>query len=305
MPSQFVKFDIDDKSLLLPDKDVKLPTGTSVAAKDLLNDTMRIALKKDAKNAIVMLMGKLLEKNPMSYGINRAASCIAPSHLIAINERKRNGKYWNSIINLLYERGSLLRLEADAAKEQYEKFITVVDKEQEKFAKFDYTTDRLDLFLGGYLRHNPTFKEMWKVMILIFTLPHGQAVVERGFNINKDVMVVNLHQESLVAQRLIYDELKSQECNSTSYKISQDLRKSCMTAYNRYNAQGVKQKEEEQKTEKEREKERLLEEISNVDHEIGNVKLTIKNSSAIFLHQFLYIFHTLHDSIPKMNPVYI
>ena len=45
---------------------------------------------------------------------------------------------------------------------------------------------------------------MWKVIQYVFTLPHGQSHVERGFNINDDIMVVNMKAESLVAQRLVY-----------------------------------------------------------------------------------------------------
>ncbi len=36
-------------------------------------------------------------------------------------------------------------------------------------------------------------------------LSHGNAAVERGFSINKECLVENLQQHSLVSQRIVYD----------------------------------------------------------------------------------------------------
>ena len=38
---------------------------------------------------------------------------------------------------------------------------------------------------------------------------HGQASVESGFSINSSIMVENLQEESLVAQRFVYDSVNS------------------------------------------------------------------------------------------------
>lgn len=52
-------------------------------------------------------------------------------------------------------------------------------------------------------------KELWKVVKLLLALSHGQATVERGFS-NKEVMVENLAQHSLAAQRVICDHVRSE-----------------------------------------------------------------------------------------------
>ena len=51
------------------------------------------------------------------------------------------------------------------------------------------------------------YNELWGIWIFVFTLNHGQAAVERGFNINKDTQVENLRETSLVSLRLVYDEV--------------------------------------------------------------------------------------------------
>ena len=40
-------------------------------------------------------------------------------------------------------------------------------------------------------------------------MSHGNTTVESGFSINGDMLVENLHEESLVAQRVVYDAIQS------------------------------------------------------------------------------------------------
>ena len=44
----------------------------------------------------------------------------------------------------------------------------------------------------------------------VFILSHGNAGDERGFSINKEYLVPNLIEESLVAQRIVYDNVHDQ-----------------------------------------------------------------------------------------------
>ena len=43
---------------------------------------------------------------------------------------------------------------------------------------------------------------------MIFTLSHGQATVERGFSVNKDIIATNMLQRTIVAQLKICDGVK-------------------------------------------------------------------------------------------------
>lgn len=52
------------------------------------------------------------------------------------------------------------------------------------------------------LEVNVKFPLLWKVFKILLLLSHGQASVERGFSINKNLSVYNLQQESLVSLRL-------------------------------------------------------------------------------------------------------
>ena len=50
---------------------------------------------------------------------------------------------------------------------------------------------------------------MWCVFKLLLCLSHGQASVERGFSVNSNLLVENMHEDSLIAQRIVQDHVKS------------------------------------------------------------------------------------------------
>ncbi|KAG0423629.1 hypothetical protein HPB47_000599, partial [Ixodes persulcatus] len=52
-------------------------------------------------------------------------------------------------------------------------------------------------------------KDLFAFVKLILSLSHGNASVERGFSINKDCLVENQKEQSLVAQRIVYDAVSS------------------------------------------------------------------------------------------------
>ena len=41
------------------------------------------------------------------------------------------------------------------------------------------------------------YQDLWLTMQLLLTLSHGQATVERGFSVNKEVLTPNLQEVSL------------------------------------------------------------------------------------------------------------
>ena len=56
-----------------------------------------------------------------------------------------------------------------------------------------------DFYRHCWLKNVPDLKKLCKVVKLLLVLCHGQTTVERGFSSNKEGMVENLAQHSLVA----------------------------------------------------------------------------------------------------------
>jgi len=51
------------------------------------------------------------------------------------------------------------------------------------------------------------YGDLWVVAKIILCLSHGQAQVERGFSINKEISCTNLKHKTLVAKRLVSDHI--------------------------------------------------------------------------------------------------
>ena len=135
--------------------------------------------------------------------------------------------------------------ESDAAKEQYEAFIDFeVKQDINQFRKFDISKSRLDEFLGAFMIGVPKYKDLWKICIFIFSLSHGQAPVERGFNINEETEVENQSEESIVALRFVFDEILSRGDDIPKFQIPSELYLSCQMAHKRYTEDLEKKKNE-------------------------------------------------------------
>ncbi|KAJ8879966.1 hypothetical protein PR048_020587 [Dryococelus australis] len=52
------------------------------------------------------------------------------------------------------------------------------------------------------------YKDVWQVVKIFFMSSRGNAFVEGGFSINKEMLVENLHEESLVALRRVWDGIQ-------------------------------------------------------------------------------------------------
>ena len=105
---------------------------------------------------------------------------------------------------------------------------------------------------------------MWKVFIFIFTLSNGQSQVERGFGINKEIVIENLHSSSLSAQRIVYDYLKASKKNIHDIEITSKMLTSCKSAHPRYLIALEDAKGQSQLTEKETKCKLTKTEIANV-----------------------------------------
>src|SRR6266516_3232799 len=73
------------------------------------------------------------------------------------------------------------------------------------FERFSRHNHHLDAFYFRLIGTKREFADLWSVMKCVFVLFHGNASVESGFSINNEILVENLHEESVVAQRQVYD----------------------------------------------------------------------------------------------------
>ena len=199
-PDKLLKIDLGKRESMFDLQNVDLGT----AANSALNKSK---VKDDLKMKIlVKLIEKLKERSPLSYGVVRNAVCFVPSEMV--NHGSTSELIAKNLIQKLYDLKLLSSQEAGKAKQEYQAFLTsVAVTDQDKFLSYDMDKNRLDSFLSGYMKGVAKFANLWKVCKIIFTLSHGQADIERGFSVNKELLIEDMKQKSLVSQRIVCDQL--------------------------------------------------------------------------------------------------
>ena len=82
----------------------------------------------------------------------------------------------------------------------------LVQSVQNAKKKFPHSINLLTLclFLGEFLHKNQNYISFWTVCGNIFVFCHGQSAIE-GFSDNKQLLVEDLQEKSLVSKQAVYD----------------------------------------------------------------------------------------------------
>lgn len=114
------------------------------------------------------------------------------------------------VLKKLVESKRLSMHDCDHLSSKYSEFVDKASKfEKSEFEDFDFKVDRLDEFLFKHVGKVTAFSKLWNLMKKLLILSHGQASVERGFSVNRQVMVENMKEHSFIAQRSIHDHVQS------------------------------------------------------------------------------------------------
>jgi len=147
---------------------------------------------------------KIIERSPLKHKMVRMVSCLSPSSIL--RSRSICEARMGELTQHLYNKNHLSALVADRCKVQ---FIALCSKahgdHKDMFSSYNVASERLDNFYARLLQLDPEFDELWYTVKLVMILSHGNASVESGFSINADMLVENLQEESLIAQRHVYD----------------------------------------------------------------------------------------------------
>ena len=160
---------------------------------------------------------------------------------------------YNKLADIIFKHKRLSSMEGDRCKCQFEgvlKSVCILNKD--KFVNFDKQSGRLDTFFGELMGHDTKYSDLWKVCQFVFVLSHGQSQTERGFNVNKEILIEYLQKLSLISQRIVYYHMKDSGDDIANFVISKDLAKSCKRAHKRYAAALETKKEGEQKSKAEK-----------------------------------------------------
>lgn len=104
-------------------------------------------------------------------------------------------------------------------------------RNEQGFLAFKPLEKRLDVFLHHCV--SGPYPQLWAFIQKLLHLSHGQATVERGFSINKEVEICNIQEDTLVGHRIVCDYV-SLHGGVTKVPLTQELLASVSSARTRY-----------------------------------------------------------------------
>ena len=110
----------------------------------------------------------------------------------------------DTALEVFIDRKRVLPSDADVISRDYVE-LCKTKSVMSKLTAFNRDTDRLDTVLSDILEKEKADIRLKAFVQQILCLFHGNAAVERSFSVNKECLVENLLEDSLVAQRVVYD----------------------------------------------------------------------------------------------------
>ena len=205
--------DLTNTSLESHYKKVDVGFKSERLLKDLLttkqiSEKREMEFRQEGKSFLKVLVQRLMKKSPLQYTLTRNMNCLDPRKMAkgkeaCIPNLKR-------CLQILVEAKRISEDECDVVVRQYGQYIDeVVAKSMPEYKFFKVADSRVDSLLYENMNSNQKFDRLWNVVQMLLLLSHGQASVERGFSVNRELEVVNLQKGTYVAQRIICDHIRS------------------------------------------------------------------------------------------------
>jgi hypothetical protein len=252
-------------------EDIKLPFVVKDALRKIKrkNDPELIDFQKSCSSFAKNVMLKLREAAPMTKRFIRRSAFLDPDIWKEPEFLPSATKILDIALDEMMKHDWLTGREADMFKEV---FLKKIREQAAKSLISSYQDERLDTFWCAIFDDKQSLER--RLIDRILTLQHGQASVERGFSVNKEAMEVNQLEDSLIAQRIIYDAIKDEDLRE--FKISKDLIKDYRNSSRVYKESLAKQKSDKENHDAIlRERKRVAQELASKEAEIKRRRLEL------------------------------
>ena len=235
--SKLISYDVSNG--LLPMRSIDIGFGASAAIKRIktLQEQDKLDFYKNCQSLLIALFKNIAERSPLKYSLTRAISALSPE-LMKSNPNRSTDRF-KLLCEKLLELKHITSIQADAALKQFKTLLSV-EKFKTALNNFDRNSDRVDCLFAEHI-YDAGYQELWHIVLIVLKLGHGNAQVESGFSVNKDLLVPNLQQRSLVALRRVYDSIKG--LNPASITVSQEMMKYARNAHSRYESAKIRDRE--------------------------------------------------------------
>ena len=237
-------------------------TLENVSKEKKISQLRVLEFRKECESMLATTVAKIQERSPLKYNFSRKVASLDPR--VMVSNPDQAIKMFQEVLQRLIETRWKTSEEAGTVLAEYRKLVSNAKRYHlDKFSSFKITTDRLDSFLFEVLQNQNESQQLWITMQLILTLSHGQATVERGFSVNKEVLAPNLQETSLVAMRLVHSSMQAAKCKVADFVVNDALLSSCAHARNRYQMYLMERKAVQERTEKGQKRKALMEELTS------------------------------------------
>ena len=196
--------DLNNKENFLNTRDIDIGfAANKYLNKSKATEKEKMYFKIDCRNFIVHMISKIFERSPLGYDLTRAISCLSPDLIVrnpCIAQQRMS-----RCLTILHENNWITEFTAEKTKKEFLQFCDFASTEKKSFLEFDPKKQRLDSFYFLLLNDEEKFLNLWHVSKKLLILSHGNATVEGGFSLNKNLLLENLLEESLISQRYVQD----------------------------------------------------------------------------------------------------
>ena len=159
-----------------------------------INERQVYQFREDCRQFVVKCVGKIFERSRLKYSLARNMACLDPRLMVSDKERSKT-KFKRLLENLV----TLNRVDGndvDMLVARYRELLHEVTgcELQSKFKDFSVESDRVDVLLYYCMGQNKTYEKLWSVIRKLLLLSHGQASVERGFCLNRQIEKDNMSE---------------------------------------------------------------------------------------------------------------
>lgn len=244
---------------LLPVKHVKVGYATMAELKKVkkLKELDVMTFKRDCRECLVKICQKLVTRSPLSYKFTKAVSCFDPQ-LVSSSKSLAESRL-QTLLSILVENKWIDGPTADQAAREFSNFVSQPSA-SDRLKSFDRLSDRADHFWRDFFGRSSPELRILKVMKMVLVISHGNSSLERGFSVNKEDLIDNMANETLVARRLVYDSVKTiVGPNVQDLVIDKSLIHSTKNARSRYMEEISRKKAEDEERQLKLKKKRQVE----------------------------------------------
>ncbi|XP_063245001.1 uncharacterized protein LOC134546246 [Bacillus rossius redtenbacheri] len=213
-------------------KHVELGYSTRAALRKCKNASEKdiLIFRKECRNVLQFFVSNLLLKSPLKYSLTKALTFLNPYH---ISSKDSCVKQLTTALDHLLTANLLPASTVERADREY-RFLCSQSNVIEEMKTYSKSETRLDTFWVQLIEGKKEYENLFKVVKLLLILSHGSANIERGFSVNKEILVENLKEPSLIAQRRIFDFVSNEPGGLMKLDIPKAMIHAVRNAYSMY-----------------------------------------------------------------------